>query len=232
MQKPTHLWHWAIALLAGIFLTLIYSRTSWDQALIAPFYDAPAHAFPLRNHWFFDSFMHQGLKMALLLVPILCALLWLGSWQDERLAGQRRRLGWLVLAQALPPLLVSVFKQQSVHACPWDLAQYGGYAPYLQLFEALPAGFAPGRCLPGGHASAGYALLAFYFGTRDRWPRFANGALCAGLVLGTLMGLAQVVRGAHFLSHNLWTLWITWVTLLVLYQVWPPVVKKEVSHAA
>jgi membrane-associated PAP2 superfamily phosphatase len=35
-------------------------------------------------------------------------------------------------------------------------------------------------------------------------------ALCLGLVMGTLMGGYQMVRGSHFMSHTLVTLVLVW----------------------
>ncbi|MHA3054255.1 hypothetical protein [Acinetobacter sp. ANC 4633] len=33
------------------------------------------------------------------------------------------------------------------------------------------------------------------------------------------MSGVQMLRGAHFLSHNLWTLWWTWAIDLVIYSI-------------
>ena len=43
-------------------------------------------------------------------------------------------------------------------------------------------------------------------------------------VLGTLFGGVQVARGAHFVSHVLWSAWMAWginVTLLSASAYWP-----------
>jgi len=37
------------------------------------------------------------------------------------------------------------------------------------------------------------------------------------LVLSFGMGWVQQMRGAHFLSHTLWSLWLSWATVLVLH---------------
>ena len=34
--------------------------------------------------------------------------------------------------------------------------------------------------------------------------------LALGLALGALFGAAQVMRGAHYVSHVLWSAWICW----------------------
>ena len=37
-------------------------------------------------------------------------------------------------------------------------------------------------------------------------------ALVAALPAGLLLGWAQQLRGAHYLSHTLWSAWICWAT--------------------
>jgi len=46
--------------------------------------------------------------------------------------------------------------------------------------------------------------------------QLARWILAVGMVLGSVMSLVQMVRGAHFLSHNLWSLWLVWVTCFVI----------------
>src|SRR5690606_16500174 len=77
-----------------------------------------------------------------------------------------------------------------------------------------PAG--PGLCWPGGHASGGFALAAAYFVLRDSRPHSARWMLAIGLLFGCVMSIVQMVRGAHFLSHNLWSLWLVWATCFVI----------------
>lgn len=81
-----------------------------------------------------------------------------------------------------------------------------------------PAPANPGRCRPGGHASAGFSLLALFFVLRDRRPRAARIALVVALGLGSLFSLGRMLQGAHFLSHNLWTLLINWVICVLTYR--------------
>jgi membrane-associated PAP2 superfamily phosphatase len=40
--------------------------------------------------------------------------------------------------------------------------------------------------------------------------------LLAALGTGGLLGISQQLRGAHFMSHTLWTAWICWTTAWVL----------------
>ncbi|MBM5574094.1 phosphatase PAP2 family protein [Deefgea sp. CFH1-16] len=223
-------WHWLIALVSGVFLALIYPQTQWDHALIAPYFDSVQQRFFLKDHAFLTQFMHQGLKNLMILLALIMLAAWAASWKYPKLQAHRRRIGWILCGMGLAVLIISMFKSFSNHACPWDLSLYGGFAAEIPLWGALPIGAKPGQCMPGGHASGGYALLAFYFGLLDLNRRWAYAGLAAGLIFGTAMGWAQMMRGAHFLSHNLWTLWTIWVVLLLWYCVWPPVRKMESTH--
>ena len=46
--------------------------------------------------------------------------------------------------------------------------------------------------------------------------------LILGFIFGFAMGWGQMMRGAHFMSHNLWTGLIVWMVLLAQYLAWPP----------
>ena len=69
-----------------------------------------------------------------------------------------------------------------------------------------------GRCFPAGHASAGFAFVSGYFAFRDTRASLARGWLAASFAAGLLLGLAQQARGAHFMSHTLWSAWVCWCT--------------------
>ena len=47
--------------------------------------------------------------------------------------------------------------------------------------------------------------------------KWATMAVVFAVGLGLLMGFGQVMRGAHFFSHNLWSAWWVWLTQLSLY---------------
>jgi membrane-associated PAP2 superfamily phosphatase len=102
--------------------------------------------------------------------------------------------------------------------CPWDYDRYGGPVPYSGLFEPAPPGCARGNCFPAGHASGGFSLMSSYFIFYGRSRGRAIAGLLAGLALGSLFGFGQVARGAHFVSHNIWTAAVCWFSALALYQ--------------
>ena len=69
-----------------------------------------------------------------------------------------------------------------------------------------------GGCFPAGHASAGFAFLGGLFAFRHRLPATAARWLAGAMLTGLLLGVAQQLRGAHYMRHTLWTAWFCWVT--------------------
>lgn len=218
-RDPHILWPLVLAPL----LAFLFELTPLDRVLIGHYFDATAHAFPLRDDAFLQNVMHSGTKLLVIAIAFAVFGAFLLTYLLPQWEPQRRRLLWIAAGMAGGSLLVSLLKHGSALHCPWDLAEYGGYAPFHGLFDMLPSSVAPGRCFPGGHASGGFALMAFYFGLRDTHPRKACACLAAGIVAGMVMGWSQMMRGAHFLSHNIWSGWVVWTYLALQYALLPPV---------
>lgn len=226
-------WHLALPLLLAVLLIFLYPITGLDAWLIQPFYDAHALNFPLKQNSFLENFMHQGLKSLMISVSLVALGLWLYGFKRSNSVEStphhlhwshvyHRQFLWLFVGMVISTSAISILKHLSNHACPWDLLAYGGTQPLIPLFGNLPIGAIAGHCFPGGHASGGFALMAFYFAFKDSAPKIAKLGLMLGLLFGFAMGWGQMMRGAHFMSHNLWTAWIVWMLLLAQYLVWSP----------
>ncbi len=196
----------ALALLA---LPLLWDLSGLDMAL-AQRMGGPA-GFALRENWWLRQVLHEGARQAAWLLGIVLCL---GvAWPF----GPLRRLAWprrlqLALSVLLATGVVSLVKSASHTSCPWDLAQFGGVAHHQSHWLGWWLGDGgPGRCFPAGHASAGFAFLAGWFALRRDLPRPAAAWLVAALMAGLLLGLVQQLRGAHFMSHTLWTAWVCWM---------------------
>lgn len=130
------------------------------------------------------------------------------------LARTRSRI--VALSAVTVPLVISLLKHYSVLHCPWDITNYGGFAPYLRLLDPVPPVWQAGQCFPAGHASSALWLAAFaVFWLPDR-PRRALLVFACGLSGGIFLGWVQQMRGAHFLTHTLWSAWIAAALILCL----------------
>ncbi|MBN8214383.1 MAG: phosphatase PAP2 family protein [Xanthomonadales bacterium] len=214
------------------------------MSLIIAIWGAAGADFWLADHIYAWQGGSWSLKKAFLTEDVihvagrnLSAMAWLGLLISYAIARYRdgwshyrRPLAYLLLATVTGSLLVAWIKSWSNVDCPWDLIRYGGERPYIDLFSLRPIGLSRGRCFPSGHASGGYAWLALYFFLLATRPSWRWWGLAAGLGLGLTFGISQQLRGAHFLSHDLWTATICWVASAALsLGLWPA--RKDVVPA-
>ena len=212
--------HLGFPLAVAVPLLLILEAAGVDHVVSGWFFDGATGRFPMRYNATFEVVTHHWAKYVVVLIACAVIGAWLMSFVLPALVDRRRVLLFLSLALTLAPATVSLLKAESHRSCPYDLVEYGGNAPFIGLLEAAPPGDYPGRCFPSGHASAGFCLLAFYFAGRALGSRrLMHAGLWGGLGAGMAFGLARLVQGAHFLSHNLWSGLVCWLVILALYVV-------------
>lgn len=202
-------WHVFGLLVSGLLFLWLSRSEQLDWAISNDWFDPASGRFPWQNNYWLDLINHRLLKQ-LVIAGAVPALLW----------GIYRRSPRLIVSMLLigiGPLVVGILKATSAHSCPWDLIEYGGKAMSYPLFGTVPAMPGPGRCFPGGHASSGFAVMALFFLFYPQRPRLAYWCWFGGVALGMLMGFGQVMRGAHFLTHNLWAGWWVWLSQLAIY---------------
>lgn len=140
--------------------------------------------------------------------------------------GRRRAL--YLLASGVAVVLVCTqlraFTGQTVpHALkPWK----SDGLEHLLLFQPKPPGY-PSNAFPAGHASGGFALMAVAWAWSGTAARRAGLAL--GLGFGGFMGLYQIARGEHFLSHTTATGLIAWLLCAGLARLMRPAVTAPSS---
>lgn len=200
----------------GLLGLLFWDISGGDMALAR--HVADASGFALRDNWVLSEIGHQGAKQ---LSWTLIAALLLAVWFPVgplKLLSRKLRLE-LALAPLIAGLAITLFKSVNYSSCPWDLKEFGGVALHLSHWRFQPDG-GPGRCFPAGHAAHGFAMMAGYFVFRDIRPLLARRWLLCAVVAGLVVGLVQQWRGAHFMSHTLWTAWLCWVMLWGMDVLW------------
>ncbi|MBF0455941.1 MAG: phosphatase PAP2 family protein [Magnetococcales bacterium] len=139
------------------------------------------------------------------------------SFKKSRLVPYRRQLLLIALSLIFVPSLVAGAKNITNIHCPWALERYGADKPYIKLFEPYPDDFIqerPGKCFPAGHPTGGFAFMVLYFVLKT--PRAKRLGLGFGLGLGWIMGIYQMLKGAHFLSHVLFSMMASWLVILLV----------------
>ena len=220
-----------ILLCSALLLTYIGRYTDLDILFANLFFDASQQRFPLREQWFFAIFVHHWVKWFLIAAGIfLIALTSVDSlYLRISFIHKNKKQYFVVVASfLLIPLAISSLKKISIHACPWDLQLYGGVAPYIRFLDSLPAGVPLGHCFPAGHISSALWLCSLAVLFLPKQPKKAALVFAGGLLFAFFLGFAQQMRGAHFLTHNLWSVWWALVIICVLLRIF----MREAKSAA
>jgi membrane-associated PAP2 superfamily phosphatase len=207
VSMKAHVW---VPLALFVVAAVLLEATRIDVWLADALYRWEGGAWSLRRDPIVRGVFHGDAKRLIGILYgtliVTCAL----SFFVARLTAYRSGLVYLVTAIAISTLTVALLKDVTHVNCPWSVDRYGGTAPYLSTWRELLLHAPSGRCFPSGHAGSGFALVATYFICRCRAPRLRWYALGAALALGLAFGIAQQLRGAHYLSHDVWALAICW----------------------
>ncbi len=207
------------ALLAGVLF--LFEKTEIDMAVQDWFFLGQPH------QWMVNAkdpaakiVFYTGIKVLLVAFGGVVLLIGVGSFRFPSLRPYRRQALLIALSLAVVPSVIAFLKSTTNVYWPDQLERYGGDKPYVKVFESYPETYHQtkrGQGFPAGHASGGFALMSLYFAFETRRGKLLG--LAAGLALGWVMGLYQIAKGAHFLSHTLVTMLGAWLLILVLYRV-------------
>jgi membrane-associated PAP2 superfamily phosphatase len=142
-----------------------------------------------------------------MVIALLASIRWPVGFMRALAVRERVQFAASVLASVMA---VSLVKYASHTSCPWDLQAFGGVARHVSHWLWATSDGGPGGCFPAGHASAAFAYLGGYFACRRTQPSVARAWLVGSLAAGLVLGVSQQLRGAHYMSHTLWTGWICW----------------------
>jgi membrane-associated PAP2 superfamily phosphatase len=195
---------------AAVFLALLgWDASRLDLRLAALWADG--RGFSWRDHWLLATALHEVPKACVWALIILLCIWVAHPPRAIAFLPRPRRLQF-----ALVPLLawgaIALLRTVSQTSCPWDLRAFGGEAQYVSHWLGwIAKDGGHGHCFPALHATTGFAFVVGYFALRGTRPAAARWWLVVPLVAGILLGVSQQVRGAHFMSHTLWSGWICWM---------------------
>ena len=200
---------WMLVTVLSLALVALWDAGGGDVALAR--WWGNAQGFAWRDSPFLVLYMHEAMRwLGWLLVLLLSVGVWFPFGVLRRVPIYRRVQ--LLVSILVSLALVATIKRTSATSCPWDLALFGGVADYVSHWRWGVRDGGTGHCFPAGHAAAGFAFVGGYFALYRDAPRAARWWLAVALVMGVLLGLAQQMRGAHYMSHTLWTAWLCWTT--------------------
>lgn len=203
-------------------LAILCEYTNFDIWWVSHFYDAGNQVWPFMRHWFFKGVLHAGGRRFVRLIGLIWLLGFILVSLRPKWRRYRKSLLYVLCGSAIGPIIVGAGKQLTHIYPPWDLQMFGSSQPYIRLFDPVPGQAPIGHAFPAGHASSGYCFFSLYFILRHHNVPYRVAGFCFGLFLGVVFGLAQQIRGAHFPSHDLFTLAICWYGALGMYALFYP----------
>ena len=222
-EQRGELWRQQALLIAGALIALLIWDASgldfWISSKIAALNPSLVPGFSLRHAWLTEEFLHRGGKFFYGIVFVWLAYNYFRPLTSAVVI-DRRSQRWWFMTMLLCIAAISVLKYLSKSSCPWDLAVFGGTGTQLSHWNFVLADGGPGRCFPSGHVSGAFALLGLSYAIRPISAKIANWALIAVLALGAILGAGQVLRGAHFVSHVLYSAWLCWLICFVSDRVY------------
>jgi membrane-associated PAP2 superfamily phosphatase len=216
-SAPTALWRLLLPTLLAITAAVVIAALKLDLRFADILYAVQGGQWALKKAFVTEHVLHVAGRDAVAAAWIFVLIAFAATWRKPQWRSWRRPLAALALSVLLSTVLVASLKAFSSVDCPWDLARYGGDRVYVDVFSALLVGTPHRGCFPAGHASAGYAWLALFFFFQTVRPAWRWRGLTAGIALGMVFGLSQQLRGAHFLSHDLWTAALCWLAAVAVH---------------
>jgi len=206
-------WLVPLALLAG--LTIPFWITGLDVSVAGRYY-VPAEGFPHGSEQPWSALYHYGVIPAWV-AAVSALIVFVASFWVARATPHRRASLFLVLVMIVGPgiLVNDVFKERWGRPRPKDLVEFNGEKEFVPVWIKSPP--ENGNSFASGHASTGFYLLTPYFLLRRNKKWWAVFFLALGLGYGSLIGLARIIQGAHFLSDVLWALGFVYLTGLIFY---------------
>ncbi len=200
-------------------MIVIAPFTPWLDLFLADYFDTfsgiQGHHF-VRNT-FTEAFFEYGVIPAQI-VAILATVFYGLSFISPFWKRWRSAALVLILTMAVGEgFIVHVaLKDQWGRPRPKQVEQFGGRQEFRPFFS--PNIFnqpEPSKSFPCGHCGMGYYFFTFaVLGMRygRRWMTFAGFAI--GTLLGSLIGIARMAQGGHFLSDVLFSALIIWLSAL------------------
>ena len=198
---------------------LLFETTPLDIIVQDWFFDFNTSTWLVDRHAPMPRFFFYNFPKGLLVIFGGCLLL---NLLGPTVLGRycllsRKKALFLLLSLGIVPALMALGKNATGVYCPSQIIRYGGDHAYLHVLESIQlvaVSTKKGCCFPAGHASGGFALMSLYFWADSRAKQRLG--LMTGLVLGWTMGLYQMFKGAHYLSHTLYTMATASLIIIIL----------------
>jgi len=181
----------------------------------------------LSNYFYSDGFSDNRFFLFLYNWGVLPAwLLFFGaslllilSYASSRWTKWRQHSLLIVLALILGPGFIAhaLFKEHWGRPRPKQIEQFGGQQSFRPFYRPNFNPPEPSKSFVCGHCTMGFYFFSLAIvGRHLKNRKLEIGAFLFALALGTLLSLARIAQGGHFLSDALFSALFMWLTVLAL----------------
>jgi len=214
--KLTREVYWLL-LLAFVALVIIYIFDL--DFYFADLIYQPTNNWQYKDAWLTAVLMHKYGKYTLILLYIILLVQFFFDYKNNQDRDQSYGKVVLLISLLSGAFSVTLLKQLLEVDCPWDLRRYGGDKLFFPLFQYASASLPSSHCFPSGHASTGFTWFSWYFYSCIYYPKYKLRILTVILFIGFLYGAGQQLRGAHFMSHDIWSILVCLTVNIVIYKL-------------
>ena len=215
-----------IASLALLILALAFVQfSSFDIVLQNNFFDFEQKKWLVDKNEPLAKFFFYQLPKILLGFAIIFSLL------ASFVAKKRQKFFLIFLGLTLIPLIAGNVKKFTNIYCPSQLEIYGGDKPYVKIFDSYPLGFVAqksGQCFPAGHAVTGFCIFILFFVLQKKAHKIL--AFFAAMILGWVLGLYQMLKGAHFFGDTMVAMLLCFLLAAIIARIHEVRLAKSLSE--
>ncbi len=217
-QKSAHLVF--IYLSIALFLlisTALIAHFQLDLKIQRLFYDPQANPVWYQKKAPLWRFLYHYGPLPALLFSLAGIVVLVFQKSMPKLRKYKHTSKLFLLAMILGPGVIvnGVLKDHWGRPRPRQVAEFGGQWEFREIWQPGIPG--KGKSFPCGHASAGFIFFALFLALRKQHKKIAIFNLTFSLIYGSLIGVARMAQGGHFLSDVIWAWGITWLIILILY---------------
>lgn len=191
-------------------LSCIFIFTKLDIKIQSYFYK-PGLGWFMKHEQPWDFLYRYGTIPAVLL-SIFSVLLMILSYMTIKYFKYRKIALFLILTMLIGPgIIINItLKDHWGRYRPRQIKEFGGRYDYQVIWEKGASGV--GESFPCGHCSMGYYLMIPYLFLRKKRKRLAYLVLVSGILIGSVIGIARMIQGAHFASDVVWSAGLVYLT--------------------
>lgn len=223
LQPSLYSFSFIKGVLIPLFLLIIFTPFSAALDLKSSSFFFHVGTFPSNPFW--NWLYVYGTWPAWIMVG--CSLVGLiASYAKKSLASWRIPCIYLLLVYAVGAGLFvhAIFKDHWGRPRPKQTIEFGGTQPFRAYYQPHFMNAAePSKSFPCGHASTGFYFFALgLLGAIGRSRLIYWVGMCMSWGLGTLLSIARIAQGGHFLSDTVAAALIMWLTAWFLaYLMFP-----------